>query len=92
MDSVTESALAIALAQEGGIGVIHRNLTAVDQAREVTKVKRSASGVITDPITLSPQETIATAKKLMEENHISGVPIVDRNRKVVGILRTAWTQ
>lgn len=86
MDSVTESALAIALAQEGGIGVIHRNLTAVDQAREVTKVKRSASGVITDPITLSPQETIATAKKLMEENHISGVPIVDRNRKVVGIL------
>ena len=86
MDSVTESALAIALAQEGGIGVIHRNLTAVDQARDVTKVKRSASGVITDPITLSPQETIATAKKLMEENHISGVPIVDRNRKVVGIL------
>lgn len=86
MDSVTESALAIALAQEGGIGVIHRNLTAVDQAREVTKVKRSASGVITDPITLSPQETIATAKKLMDENHISGVPIVDRNMKVVGIL------
>jgi len=86
MDSVTESALAIALAQEGGIGVIHRNLTALAQAREVTKVKRSASGVITDPITLSPQETIATAKKLMEENHISGVPIVDRNKKVVGIL------
>jgi len=86
MDSVTESALAIALAQEGGIGVIHRNLTALAQAREVTKVKRSASGVITDPITLSPQETIATAKKLMEENRISGVPIVDRNKKVVGIL------
>jgi len=86
MDSVTESGFAIALAQEGGIGVIHRNLTAAEQAREVTKVKRSASGVITDPITLSPDETIDTARRLMAENHISGVPIVEQDRKVVGIL------
>ncbi len=86
MDSVTESGLAIALAQEGGIGVIHRNLSAADQAREVTKVKRSASGVITDPVTLTPDETIATARTLMDENRISGVPIVEKGRKVVGIL------
>jgi len=86
MDTVTESALAIALAQEGGISVIHRNISAEEQAGEVRKVKRSASGVITDPITLSPGETIATASKMMAENRISGVPIVDESKKVVGIL------
>src|SRR5712671_397601 len=75
MDTVTESDLAIALAQEGGIGIIHKNLPVVDQTREVDKVKRSENGIITDPITLSPEETVGAARKIMEENKISGVPI-----------------
>src|SRR5438270_11405370 len=75
MDTVTESDLAVALAQEGGIGIIHKNLPIPDQAREVDKVKRSENGIITDPVTLPPDETVGTAKKMMEENKISGVPI-----------------
>jgi IMP dehydrogenase len=75
MDTVTESDLAIALAQEGGIGIIHKNLPVVDQTREVDKVKRSENGIITDPITLSPEENVGAARKIMEENKISGVPI-----------------
>ncbi len=75
MDTVTESDLAIALAQEGGIGIIHKNLSIADQTREVDKVKRSENGVITDPITLPPDETVGTARRIMEENKISGVPI-----------------
>ena len=75
MDTVTESDLAIALAQEGGIGVIHKNMSVADQTREVEKVKRSENGIITDPITLPPDETVATAQRIMEENHIGGVPI-----------------
>jgi len=75
MDTVTESELAIALAQEGGIGIIHRNMPVQLQAREVDKVKRSENGIITDPITLPPDETVATAQRIMEENHIGGVPI-----------------
>src|SRR5262245_14741447 len=75
MDTVTESDLAIALAQEGGLGVIHKNMPIPDQTREVDKVKRSENGIITDPITLPPEESVGAARKIMEENKISGVPI-----------------
>src|SRR5438105_8410377 len=77
MDTVTEAALAIALAQEGGIGIIHKNLSIENQAREVEKVKRSENGVITDPITLPPSATIATARTVMREYNVSGIPIVE---------------
>ena len=77
MDTVTESALAIALAQEGGIGIVHKNLTVEQQAREVEKVKRSENGVIVDPITLPPTATIAQARAVMRTYNVSGVPIVD---------------
>jgi len=86
MDTVTESALAIALAQEGGIGIVHKNLTVEEQRREVDKVKRSENGVILDPVTLGPRDLISTARKLMTEQNISGVPIVDKSDKLVGIL------
>jgi IMP dehydrogenase len=85
MDTVTESSLAIALAQQGGIGIIHKNLPIEGQCREVEKVKRSANGIITDPITLGPQERVATARKVMDENNISGIPIIQDGR-LVGIL------
>jgi IMP dehydrogenase len=75
MDTVTESELAIALAQEGGIGIIHKNLSVELQTREVDKVKRSENGIITDPITLTPDATVGHARQLMEEHHVSGVPI-----------------
>src|SRR5947208_3871002 len=75
MDTVTKSELAIALAQEGGMGIIHKNMSVPDQTREVDKVKRSANGIITDPITLPPDETVGTARRLMEEHKVSGVPI-----------------
>src|SRR5947209_10904241 len=75
MDTVTESDLAIALAQEGGIGIIHRNMTIERQTREVDKVKRSENGIITDPITLPPDETVSTARRIMEQQNIGGVPI-----------------
>src|ERR1019366_8640851 len=75
MDTVTESELAIALAQEGGIGIIHKNMPIQLQAREVDKVKRSENGIITDPITLTPEQTVETARRIMEEHHISGIPI-----------------
>ena len=77
MDTVTESALAIALAQEGGIGIIHKNLSAENQAREVEKVKRSENGVIVDPITLPPTATIGTARRVMREYNVSGIPIIE---------------
>ncbi|WP_432797461.1 IMP dehydrogenase [Poriferisphaera sp. WC338] len=89
MDTVTESRLAIALAQEGGIGIIHKNLSIEEQVREVVKVKRSANGVITDPVTLSPQALSGEVRELMEEQNISGVPVTDSGKpdgKVVGIL------
>ncbi len=85
MDTVTEARMAIALAREGGIGIIHRNLTIQDQAREVDKVKRSESGMIVDPITLPPTATLAEAEALMSRFHISGVPITEGER-LVGIL------
>ncbi|MCK6458629.1 MAG: IMP dehydrogenase [Planctomycetes bacterium] len=85
MDTVTESALAISLAQQGGIGIIHKNVTIDRQVKEVYLVKRSVNGIIYDPITLPPNEKVATARRLMEENKISGIPIVE-GRRVVGIL------
>src|SRR5436305_5733500 len=75
MDTVTESELAIALAQEGGLGVIHKNMSIAQQTREVDKVKRSENGIITDPITLPPTETVGTARRLMEQHNVGGVPI-----------------
>src|SRR3954453_12098542 len=75
MDTVTESELAIALAQEGGIGIIHKNMSVAHQTREVDKVKRSENGIITDPVTLAPDETVGTARPLMDTHKISGVPI-----------------
>ena len=86
MDTVTESHLAIALAQQGGIGIIHRNMTIARQAEEVDKVKRSESGMIVDPITIGPNHTIAEAQALMSRYRISGVPITTEDGKLVGIL------
>ncbi|GAC1420570.1 MAG: IMP dehydrogenase [Acidobacteriaceae bacterium] len=85
MDTVTESRLAIAMAQQGGLGVVHRNLTIEQQAGEIDKVKRSESGMIVDPVTISPEQPIADALDLMRRYKISGVPVT-RNRKLVGIL------
>src|SRR5258707_8310090 len=75
MDTVTESDLAIALAQEGGLGVIHKNMSVADQTNEVDKVKRSENGIIVDPVTLPPDETVGAARRLMEQHKVSGVPI-----------------
>ena len=86
MDTVTEARLAIALAREGGIGIIHRNLPPDLQAAEVEKVKRSESGMIVDPVTLPPSATLQDAEDLMAKFHISGVPIIDENHRLVGIL------
>jgi IMP dehydrogenase len=85
MDTVTESALAIAIAQEGGIGIIHKNLSIDAQKLEVAKVKRSENGVILDPVTLSPNEPVKKARELMIEYHVSGIPIV-KGKRLVGIL------
>ena len=85
MDTVTEAALAIALAQEGGVGIIHKNLSVQEQRREVAKVKRSENERVLDPVTLSPSEPVRRARELMNEQNVSGVPIVD-GKKLVGIL------
>jgi IMP dehydrogenase len=93
MDTVTEARLAIALAREGGIGIIHRNMSPEAQAKEVDMVKRSETGMITDPITLAPTATLADAEKIMAAFHISGVPIVDpETDKLVGILTNRDTR
>lgn len=86
MDKVTEARMAIALAREGGLGIIHRNMSAADQAAEVDKVKRSESGMIIDPITLPPTATLGEAEALMSKYHISGIPITVDNGRLVGIL------
>ncbi|HZH98536.1 MAG TPA: IMP dehydrogenase [Fimbriimonadaceae bacterium] len=86
MDTVTDSRLAIAIAREGGVGVIHRNMTIDQQAEQVDRVKRSEHGVITNPIKLTADKTIQDALNLMERFHISGVPIVDERNHLVGIL------
>src|SRR6188768_1491494 len=85
MDTVTESHLAIALAQQGGIGLIHRNMDIERQAEEVDKVKRSESGMIVDPVTVDPEQPIAAALEVMKRFRISGVPVT-KNGKLVGIL------
>lgn len=86
MDTVTESALAIAIAREGGIGIIHKNMSIAQQAEEVDRVKRSESGVITNPFSLTPEHYVYNAEELMSKYRISGVPIVDENKKLVGII------
>ena len=86
MDTVTEHAMAIALAKMGGIGVIHKNMSLEDQTDEVNKVKRSANGIIIDPVTLQPTANVGIARQLMEQHNVSGVPITKANRELVGIL------
>jgi IMP dehydrogenase len=86
MDTVTEAALAIALAREGGIGILHKNMSIEKQANEVRKVKRSESGMIIDPITLTVDATVGDAQRLMRENKIGGIPIVSSDGKLAGIL------
>ena len=86
MDTVTEHAMAIALAKMGGIGVIHKNMSLEDQTDEVNKVKRSANGIIIDPVTLQPTANVGIARQLMEQHNVSGVPITKPNRELVGIL------
>lgn len=86
MDTVTESALAIAIAREGGVGIIHKNMSVAQQAEEVDRVKRSESGVITNPFSLTPEHHVYDAEELMGKYRISGVPITDDGGKLVGIL------
>lgn len=88
MDTVTDSKMAIAIARAGGLGIIHKNMSIVDQAEEVRKVKRSENGVIIDPFFLTPDNTVSEAEELMQNYRISGVPIVEtlENRKLVGII------
>lgn len=86
MDTVTESDLAIAMAREGGIGVIHKNMSIAAQAAEVRKVKRAESGMIYDPVTISGDQTVGDALDLMKENHIGGIPVVDSDNKLIGIV------
>ncbi len=86
MDTVTESAMAIALAQQGGLGIIHKNISVPMQTDEVDRVKRSANGIIDDPVTLAPEATVAAAREMMEQHQVSGVPIVDAGGHLEGIL------
>jgi IMP dehydrogenase len=86
MDTVTESRLAIAMAREGGIGIIHKNLTIAQQAAEVKKVKRSESGMILDPVTLYPEATLAEAVQLMKDHKIGGIPVVNAKNQLQGII------
>ena len=86
MDTVTEAALAIAMAQDGGMGVLHKNMSAEKQAMEVRKVKRAESGMIIDPVTLSKDAFVSDAKKLMKEYRIGGIPVIDSNKRLIGIV------
>lgn len=86
MDTVTEAQMAIAIAREGGIGVIHKNMTIAEQAAQVRKVKRAESGMIYDPVTISKDETVGDALRLMAENHIGGIPVVDTENRLIGIV------
>ncbi len=86
MDTVTEAPLAIALAREGGIGVIHKNMTIAEQAAQVRRVKRAENGMIYDPVTISKEHTVGDALEMMRENKIGGIPVVDGERKLIGIV------
>ncbi len=86
MDTVTEHAMAIALAQVGGIGVIHKNMSIERQVEEVEKVKRSANGIILNPATLGPNETVGRAREIMNQHNVSGLPITEQSGRLVGIL------
>ena len=86
MDTVTEAKLAIAIAREGGIGVIHKNMSIAEQARQVHAVKRAENGMIYDPVTITRGSTVAEALAIMKEYHIGGIPVVDEDKKLVGIV------
>lgn len=86
MDTVTEADLAIAIAREGGIGVIHKNMSIAAQAAQVRKVKRAESGMIYDPVTITKDQTVGDALRLMHENHIGGIPVIDAGNKLIGIV------
>ncbi|MBQ1747370.1 MAG: IMP dehydrogenase, partial [Bacteroidales bacterium] len=86
MDTVTDYRMAIAIAREGGIGVIHKNMPIEVQADQVRRVKRAENGMIFDPITISPDAVVADALRLMAENHIGGIPVVDSGKKLIGIV------
>ena len=86
MDTVTEANLAIALAQAGGIGFIHKNMSATQQAQEVARVKRHEAGVVNDPVTVTPDMTVGQVLRLSRERRISGLPVVGENRKVLGMV------
>ncbi|NWF88310.1 MAG: IMP dehydrogenase [Ignavibacteriaceae bacterium] len=86
MDTVTESAMAIAIAREGGIGILHKNMSIEEQCEEVDKVKRSESGMIRDPITLKPDDSIGDALSIMKKYSVSGIPVIDEKHKLVGII------
>ena len=87
MDTVTESSLAIRMAQMGGLGVIHKNLNFIEQANEVMKVKRFESGMVVNPVTIHPENSLKDALKIKEKNNISGIPVVEKStQKLVGIL------
>lgn len=86
MDTVTEAPMAIAIAREGGIGVIHKNMSIAAQAAQVRKVKRADSGMIYDPVTITKDQTVADALRLMKENRIGGIPVIDEDRRLIGIL------
>ncbi|MBO5805571.1 MAG: IMP dehydrogenase [Tidjanibacter sp.] len=86
MDTVTEAEMAIAIAREGGIGVVHKNMSIAAQAAQVRKVKRAESGMIYDPVTITKEETVGDALRLMKENHIGGIPVVDEEGKLIGIV------
>jgi len=86
MDTVSESKLAISMALEGGIGIIHKNMTIEQQAIQVRKVKRSQSGMILDPVTLDINSTAGDAEKIMRENKIGGIPVIDKDSRLIGII------
>src|SRR5438067_12582655 len=90
MDTVSEAALAIAIAQQGGIGVVHKNLSIERQAAEVDKVKRSESGMIVDPVTIAQDRPVREALHVMQRYHISGVPVVDEDGHLVGIITNRY--
>ena len=92
MDTVTESSMAIAMAQEGGIGVLHKNMTIEQQAAKVRKVKRAEAGMIIDPVTLPLNSTVGDAKQLMKEHGIGGIPVVDENGILTEIIEKVDTK